>query len=59
MKRRITFIAVAMLLLPLFPRCDDEGGVCFAIGGTYIFNLNLNGAEIPADKTGREPRCAI
>lgn len=51
MKRRITFIAVAMLLFtPFSHAATTEGGVCFAIGGTYIFNLNLNGAEIPADK---------
>lgn len=43
-------LAVILFIAPVCQAYTTGDGICHAVGGVYIYNLNLNGQEIPADK---------
>ena len=51
-------LAVMMFIAPVCHAYTTGDGICHAVGGVYIYNLNLNDQEIPADKNkaGTEAR---
>lgn len=50
--------ALILLITPVCKAYTTGDGVCHSVGGTYIYNLNLNGEVIPAskNKAGMEVR---
>ncbi|CWY08740.1 probable fimbrial protein [Salmonella enterica subsp. enterica serovar Typhi] len=45
-----TIILFSCFMVLISPVCRAGDGICHAVKGTYIYNLNLNDARIPAEK---------
>ncbi len=42
--------ALIIFMTPVCKAYTTGDGICHSEGGAYIYNLNLNGQSIPADK---------
>ncbi len=51
-----TIILFSCFMVLISPVCRAGDGICHAVKGTYIYNLNLNDARIPAEKIKPEQR---
>lgn len=46
-----TILSIALFCLaPLAKAAIPSDGICHSVGGSYIYNLNLNNQQVPADK---------
>lgn len=50
LRTQLFLTALTMLMTPVCKAYTTGDGICHTVGGANIYNLNLNGKQIPADK---------